>query len=148
MQAHGRAQSGDPLKYWAALFWVPALAQAAEAITSRALTFDGRFLVAHLFVMFLSVCGWAGSSLPKVAGWVDGVKEKLEILQGIIIAQIAGGIAYYGGFYLMPGYGYQLAEVACFMATIVASWGGDRFMTPLLNTFARFAERVTGGNRV
>lgn len=144
MQATGRAQKSSALKYAAAVLWIPALAYGAESITSRALTVDARFWWAHFFVTVLSLAGWAGSSLPKLAGWVDGMKEKLEILQGVVVALISGSIAYYGGFYLLANFGYNVPEIGCFIATIVAAWGGDRFLTPLLDTLADLTKRVTG----
>lgn len=132
------------MKYLAALLWVPALSYGADNIVSRAFTVDARFWWAHFFVMVLSCAGWAGSSLPKLAGWVDGVRQRLEILQGLIVSLISGSFAYYGGFYLLTGYGYNPPEVGCFMATILAAWGGDRFLTPLLDTMMGFVRRVTG----
>lgn len=125
------------------IFWVPVAAYAAEGAT-RALSIDSRFWWTHFFVTVLSLGGWAGSSLPKLANWVDSPKAKLEIVQGVVVAGLSGSIAYYGGFYLLSGTSYAVPEVGCFMATIIAAWGGDRFLAPLLNTLSDFAQRVTG----
>src|SRR6266850_8221906 len=105
----------------------------------RPLDGSPRFWVAGLVVMVLAFSGYAASSLPEWAKWKDesgdavAISERrLKIIQGLVIAMLAGNIAYYGGFYYLA-----IAEVACFIAAAVAAYGGDRFLSPLLT-------RVTG----
>jgi hypothetical protein len=66
-------------------------------------------------------------------------ERRLKILQGLVVALLAGNIAYYGGYYY-----FTLAEIACFIAAAVAAWGGDKFLTPLLQRVLELFSRVFG----
>lgn len=101
-----------------------------------------RFWVALACVQFIGVMGFCASSLPTFAGWVDSagtpveiLERRLVILRGLIVAQLAANICYYGGYYYM-----DITEIGCFIASSVAAYGGDKFLTPLL-------ARITGVSR-
>lgn len=123
------------------LMVVPVAAFAAEALQKFEPT-TMRFWVACLAVQFLNSLGYAASSLPELANWIDDggtaverLTRKFKIIRGCCIAALAGNIGYYGGLYYMG-----VAEVGCFIAAAVCAYGGDKFLTPLLS-------RITGASR-
>ena len=72
-------------------------------------------------VQVLWLFGYLASSLPAWAKWPDGtVQDRLTIVQGVMVGGLSGNIAYYGGFYYAG-----FAEIACFIGTGLAGWGGD-----------------------
>lgn len=118
---------------------LPAVAVAAEG-GMRPLDGSLRFWVAAMAVMVLALAGYSASSLPQWAQWLDDTggpvvirERRLKIVQGLVIALLAGNIAYYGGFYYLA-----IAEVACFIAAALGAYAGDRFLNPLVS-------RMTGG---
>jgi hypothetical protein len=120
-----------------ALAWLPAVLAAEQR--TRPLDGSLHFWVAAAVVMLLSFAGYAASSLPEWAKWKDesgdpvAISERrLKIIQGLVLGMLAGNIAYYGALYYLA-----IAEVACFIGAVVAAYGGDRFLSPLLS-------RVTG----
>lgn len=124
---------------WPPALLLPAAALAAAQATLAVDAGTGRFWAAFGAVQVLSFFGYAASSLPEWAQWVDDsggvveiVERRLKIVQGMIIAVLAGNIAYYGGFYYAG-----LAEIPCFIGAAVAAYGGDKFLSPLLS-------RITG----
>src|SRR5205807_769955 len=110
-----------------ALAWLPA---AALATAQGVRMLDGsspRFWMAFFVVQVLALAGYAASSLPEWAEWKDQTgdpvaiaQRRLKIIQGLVIALLAGNIAYYGGFHYLA-----VAEVASFIAAAVAAYGGD-----------------------
>lgn len=124
--------------------FLPLAAFAAEKIARSIDAGEIRFWVAFGAVQILAFAGYGASSLPEWAKWVDLeggamaiVERRLKILQGLIIALLAGNIAYYGGYYYA-----MLAEIVCFIGAAVAAYGGDRFLSPLLS---RITGRVQAG---
>lgn len=128
----------------AALRWLPLLLVplAAYAGDQAVRTLDAgtwRFWAAFIAVQLLWLLGYAGSSLPEWAKWHDTTggdiavaERRLKIIQGMVVAMLAGNIAYYGGHYYLG-----VAQVACFIGAAAAAWGGDKFLTPILS-------RITG----
>lgn len=121
------------------LFLLPAVAYAAAQATLAVDAGSTRFWVALVAVQVLAAFGYAASSLPEWAQWVDDTggavaiaERRLKIVQGFMIALLAGNIAYYGGFYY-----FAIAEIPSFIAGAVAAYGGDKFLSPLLS-------RITG----
>jgi hypothetical protein len=121
------------------LVLVPIAAYAAEAVTRELDAESWRFWAAFIAVQILWGLGYAGSSLQEWAGWQDKsggdvaiAERRLKIIQGMVIAALAGNIAYFGGHYYLG-----VAQVACFIGAAAAAWGGDKFLTPILT-------RITG----
>src|ERR1051325_8338411 len=104
----------------ALLLFAPLLAYAADQALAAFDPSTPRFWGTLAVVQALNVLGWAASSLPQLAKWIDGdtVRERLEnrltIIQGLALSFMAGNIAYYGGRYYMA-----LAEILCFIAAAV-----------------------------
>lgn len=124
---------------WGPLALVPLAAVAAEQAVLRMDAGGLRFWVATAAVQILWLAGYAASSLPEWAQWKDTsggevviATRRLKIIQGMVIAGLAGNIAYFGGFYYAG-----VAEAGCFIAAAVAAYGGDKFLAPLLS-------RITG----
>lgn len=116
---------------------VPLAAYAAASFSEQAGT--ARFWAAAAAVQVLSLFGYAGSALPDWAQWVDDTgglvaiaERRLKILKGMVLAFLAGNVAYFGGYYLAGA-----PEIACFIAAAVAAYGGDKFLAPVLG-------RITG----
>lgn len=123
---------------------MPLAAYAAEQAMRALDPGAPRFWWALVAVQILSLVGYAASSLPQWAGWIDDsggavavLERRLKIVQGLAIAILAGNCAYYGGFHY-----FGMAEVLCFGAAAVAAYGGDRFLSPLLS---RLTGRVQQG---
>lgn len=124
---------------WVALACLPVVAKAAAQATLAADAGTPRFWVALGAVQVLAFFGYGASSLPEWAQWKDVTggdvaiaQRRLKIVQGLMIALLAGNIAYYGGMYYLAG-----PEIVCFIAAAVAAYGGDKFLSPLLS-------RITG----
>jgi len=99
-----------------------------------------RFWAALAAVQVLWLFGYAASSLPTWAKWPDGaLADRLSIVQGALVSGLAGNIAYYGGYYYAG-----FAEVACFIGSGVAGWGGDKFLTPVLDRINAAIGALTG----
>ena len=97
-----------------------------------------RFWAAMLAVQVLGAVGYCGSNLAQWARWPDGsLLDRLTIAQGAVTSLLAANFAYYGGFYLLPTWQINLPEIGCFIATPIAAWGGDKFISPILS-------RITG----
>lgn len=102
----------------------------------------GRFWATMGAVQLLALLGYAGSSLAQWAKWPDGtLLDRLTIMQGAVTSILAGNLCYYGGFYLLPIWQINLPEIGCFIATPVAGWGGDKFISPIL---ARITGKIGG----
>jgi len=111
---------------WLLLFAFP-YATAAEQM-SRSLIGDTRFWVVAAAVQVLGVIGYLASSLAQWAKWPDGTLiERLALVQGSVTALLAANIAFYGGYYYV-----ECPEIVAFIAAAVASWGGDKFISPIL----------------
>ncbi len=119
---------------------VPLAALAAEQLV-RAFEPSGlRFWVTLAAVQILWFVGYAASSLPAWAKWPDGtVLDRLTIIQGVVTGALAGNICYYGGLYYL-----DIAEVACFIGTGLAGFGGDKFVSPLLSRLHAALDAFTG----
>lgn len=133
------------LRIW---WWFPALVPLAAAAAEQAVRAADpgapRFWAALAAVQVLALFGYAASSLPQWAGWIDDtggavavLERRLKIVQGLVIAILAGNLAYFGGFYC-----FAWPEIPCFGAAAMASYGGDRFLSPLLS---RLTGRIQGG---
>lgn len=119
---------------------VPLVALAAEQVVRVFEPGTVRFWVTLGAVQLLWMFGYAASSLPLWAKWPDGtVQDRLTIVQGVVVGCIAGNIAYFGGYYIG-----NLAEIACFIGTGLAGWGGDKFLTPLLGRVVAAYEAIFG----
>lgn len=113
----------------------PLVAYAAEQAMRALDPGAARFWWALVAVQVLALVGYAASSLPQWAGWIDDsggavavLERRLKIVQGLVIALLAGDCAYYGGYHY-----FGMAEVLCFGAAAVAAYGGDKFLSPLLS---------------
>lgn len=121
------------------LLMVPAAAIAAESMLAKFEPTTTRFWMEFVAVQFLNALGYAASSLPQLANWVDDsgtnveqLTRRYKIISGCCVAAMAGNIGYYGGMYYVG-----VAEIGCFIAAAVCAYGGDKFLTPLLS-------RITG----
>ncbi len=137
-----RARSASTVSALAAAL-VLALVPLSVAAEQLVRGFDAgapRFWAALVAVQFLWAIGYAASSLPVWAKWPDGaLQDRLTIVQGVVVSGLAGNIAYYGGFYYIG-----FAEIACFIGSGLAGWGGDKFLTPLLSRLTAAIEALTG----
>lgn len=121
-----------PVPSWLLPMLIPTSALALDT-TVRSMDGGGRFWVTLFAVQILATLGYAASSLAQWQGWPDGtLGVRLNIVQGMLTAILAGNIGFYGGYYY-----FNLAEVVCFITAAVAAWGGDKFLSPLLS-------RITG----
>lgn len=114
--------------------WAPAAAVLAEAGVRTMNFSSAQFWWTLAAVQLLGCFGYGCSSLPQFAGWIDPtggavvqLERRLKIMQGVLIALLAGNLAYYGSWY------YNFAEIVCFGAAALAAYGGDKFLTPLLS---------------
>lgn len=119
------------------LLFVPLAAMAAGE-TVKALDFhSGRWWGLFLFVQLITLLGYAASSLSQWAGWIDGtILAKLQIIQGVACALMAGNIAFLLGVHYA-----QVTEVQALIASGAGGYGGDKLLTPLLN---RIFGKATG----
>ena len=119
---------------------VPLVALAAEQAVRAFEPGTLRFWVTLGAVQMLWLVGYGASSLPAWAKWPDGtMQDRLMIVSGVITSGVAGNIAYYGGFYYAG-----FAEIACFIGTGLAGWGGDKFLTPLLGRVVTAFDAILG----
>lgn len=122
---------------------LPLAALGAEQLLRVFEPGNWRFWAAFGVVQLLWLWGYLASSLPAWAKWDDGtVLDRLTIVQGTFVAALAGNIAYHGGFYYLG-----LAEIVCFIATSVAAWGGDKFLSPLLQRGYALFGAAPGSNQ-
>lgn len=119
--------------------WVPTTALAAAQAVLSADVGTNRFWIALIAVQILGFFGYAASSLPQWAKWLDVsgdvvaiAERRLKIIQGLFIAFLSANIAYVLGYY----YG-GVAEIPSFIAAAGAAYLGDKFLSPL-------AARITG----
>ena len=104
----------------------PAIAYAAAAeVVPRA--FDVlalRWWVTHLMLLVVLLMAYLASSLPKWAKWEDGSRlDRLTITQGVLVSMLAGFIAW-----LLSYYYANLHEAVCFVAAVLAAYGGDAYL--------------------
>lgn len=129
------------LAWQAALFFALVPMAAIAQQVARAMepgTF--RFWATLAAVQVLWAVGYLASSLPGWAKWQDGVLlERLQIVQGMLVAGLGGNIAYFGGYY-----GLEMAEITCFISTGIAGYGGDRFVSPLLGRLTAAMDTLFG----
>lgn len=121
----------------AAALAVPVVAFAASA-TLDTLPVNDRFWGALLAVQFITALGYLASSLPTWARWLDDeatLEQRLSVISGALTAVLAGNVAYFGALHYM-----HVAEVGAFISSGVAAWGGDKFLTPIL-------QRIVGAGR-
>lgn len=118
---------------------IPVAAVSADAALAQFQPTTARFWFAFLAVQFLNVLGYGASSLPELANWInaDGtaverLTRRFKIIQGCMVAMLAGNIAYYGAMYY-----FGVADIGCFISAAVCAYGGDKFLSPLLS-------RITG----
>lgn len=123
---------------WRVTWMAPALLIPAAALAAQAVhALDAgswRFWFAFGAVQALAGIGWCASSLARIAGWIDPTggpvaqfERRLAVLQGVAISVLASNAAYYGGFY-----GQSWPEIYCFIAAALGAYGGDKFLSPLL----------------
>lgn len=118
-----------------ALFLIPIAAFAADR-AALDLT-NGRWWAILGFVQAITLLGYAASSLSQWAGWIDGtVLVRLQIIQGVMVAILAGNVAYFTALHSA-----NLPEVYALMSSGAGGYGGDKFLTPLLT---RIFGRATG----
>jgi len=133
-----RLRDGVTERVFLLLVFFPGTAWAVEQTLRIMDPGAGRFWAAMLAVQVLAAVGYCGSNLAQWAKWPDGsLLDRLTIAQGAVTAVMAGNFAYYGGYYLLPTWQITLPEIGCFIATPVAAWGGDKFISPILS-------RITG----
>lgn len=121
------------------LLMVPFTAYAADT-AAKAMDFTSLATWITLgAVMLLTLAGYAGSSLPQWAGWVQGdLTTRLQLAAGLITALLAGNFAYFLARHLdMPG-------IVCFMAATAGGWGGDKFLAPLLGRLTDLISAAIG----
>ena len=117
------------------------LSVAAESLVRSFDPSAPRFWASLAAVQFLWLLGYTASSLPVWAKWPDGaLADRLTILQGVVVSGLAGNVAYYGGYYHVG-----FAEVVCFIGAGIAGWGGDKFLTPILQRVNAAIGALTGG---
>ena len=81
-----------------------------------------------MFAQGLALVGYLASSLPTWAGWLDGsVLQRLTIIQGAIVAILAGNVA----FFLSVEAG--ISQILCLLSAAAGGYGGDKVLVPLLN---------------
>lgn len=126
--------------------WAPAAAVLAEAAMRTLEPGTSRFWWTLGVVQVLGLFGYGCSSIPQLAGWIDPtgdvvvrLERRLKIIQGAMIALLAGNLAYYGGYY----YG-GVVEIGCFGAAALAAYGGDKFLSPLLQRATDLYTRIFG----
>jgi hypothetical protein len=77
-----------------------------------------------LWVAGISVMGWGASSLPLLAGWVDGTMlDRLRIVQGIVIATAAGALAFIIEISLV-----NKITMLGFVGSFFAAYAGDHYL--------------------
>jgi hypothetical protein len=130
-----QARSSFAARSFVLLAVLPVSAFAADIV--RSLGDDAEhiaFWVALIFVQLVTLIGYAGSSLPGWAKWIDGdtrfaiLTNRLTILAGLFTSLFAGNVAYYAGFYYLNS-----PQIACFIAAGLCGFGGDRAVSPMLN---------------
>jgi len=91
-------------------------------------------------VQGISLMAHGASSLTEWAQWKDDsgtpvelATRRLKVIQGLIISILAGNVAYYGIQFTTE----KIDEVPSLILAGVAAYGGDRFLTPIL-------QRITG----
>jgi hypothetical protein len=131
---------------WWLLALVPLAAFAADQAVHSIDPGAPRFWVALGAVQVLSLVGYAASSLPQWAGWIKDtggpvavLERRLKIVQGMVIALLAGNCAYYGGHHY-----WGLAEILAFGTAAMASYGGDKFLSPLMSRIATMFQAAFG----
>lgn len=111
---------------------LPAFALAA--VVQRSLQEEAGTLVfwaACGAVQFLTVSGYAASSLPKWGGWRDAdATTKLTLIAGMIGALLAGNMAYYLGLYY-----FDYKQIACFAAAIGGGFLGEKALAAYFEKF-------------
>ena len=113
----------------AAALAVPVVVFAAGDVQNT-LPVNDRFWGALLAVQCITALGYFASSLPTWARWLDDqatMEQRLAVVSGALTAVMAGNVAYFGSLYYM-----HTAEVSAFISSGVAAWGGDKFLTPIL----------------
>ena len=124
------------------LVLVPLAARAAEQLARDFEPGTTRFWFTLAAVQVLWAIGYAASSLPAWAKWQDGTRlDRLTIVQGVVVAGMAGNICYYGAFYYMGA-----AEIASFICSGLAGFGGDKFLAPLIGRLHTAFDAFTGRN--
>lgn len=120
---------------WGLLGLAPFAAVLAGEVQRTLEPGSGRFWFALFAVQVLVAIGHAASSLPDWARWKDTsggevavAERRLKLLQGLVLAALAGNIAYFGGHHY-----YSLPEIPSFIAAALAAYGGDKFLSPLLS---------------
>jgi len=131
---------------WWLLAWVPLAAYAAELALRAFDPGSERFWAALAAVQVLSLLGYVSSSLPQWAGWIDDtggavaiLERRLKIIQGLVVAILSGNAAYFAGYHY-----FAMAEILCFGASAGASYGGDKFLSPLLSRAATMVQAAFG----
>lgn len=123
---------------WRGAWIAPALLIPVGALAEQAVreldASSWRFWFAFGAVQGLAGIGWCASSLARFAGWIDPTggplaqfERRLVVLQGVAISVLASNAAYYGGFY-----GQSWPEIYCFIGAALGAYGGDKFLSPLL----------------
>lgn len=137
---------------WWLVMLVPLTAFAAEQAMRALDPGVPRFWWALVAVQVLWLVGYGCSSLHQWAGWIDDtggavavLERRLKIVQGMLLAFLAGNTAYFVGYYY-----YEMVEVMCFGAAAIAAYGGDKFLSPMLSRVtamfqAAFGFGKTGG---
>lgn len=118
------------------LLAVPVLAVAADE-TAQKLAYDGQTLAFWVLLAGTQVVvlvGHAASSLGAWAQWHDSsgsVQDarvrRYDLLQKLCVSLFAGNLVYLAGVYHLA-----LDHVQAIISAGVASWGGDKFLAPLL----------------
>ena len=119
------------------LLAVPFAAMAAEQSIKQFDLSSARWWAILAFVQVVTIIGYMASSLSQWAGWIDGtVLQRMTILQGAIAALMAGNMSYFLGLHYAG-----LSEVMALMSAGAGGFGGDRFITPVLQ---RMFGKATG----
>lgn len=75
----------------------------------------------------LILLSYAASSLPIWSGWIDGtLTQRLTILQSLLVALVAGNVA----FFLSFEYGFS--KLIALIAAAAGGYGGDKLLAPLM----------------
>jgi hypothetical protein len=122
----------------------PVMAAMAQAQLRGAET-DAVPAMTWLWVIVFALMGWAASSLPSLAGWVDidaaaRLRNRLSILQGLIAAVLAGVCMFliaksspqYLGMERVPPEMtvFVIVALAGFAGTKALQWVRDKFIAP------------------
>lgn len=126
--------------------WLFLLAPVIAFATETALHADMstlEFWLTLLCVQGLTMIGYGASSLALWAKWPDGsLEQRLTIVQGMLVAGLAGNIGYYYSYYSMA-----FPQIGSFTLAALCSFGGDKFVSPLVTRAVTLFNAALGNGK-